>query len=257
MRRLLIRLYPAAWRERYGEELEALMADAPGGWRADLDLLWGAMAMRLRVQRAWVTLMALLAVGAFGGMGVSYLFTPMWEARAVMQCTPARFRTDGNPTSRIDEFVEKAKSDVMSRTSLAEMMTDPRLDLYRNERRTMPLEDVVDIMRESVRVTIASAPNRKPGAVVFVISFRYPDARKAVDTINAFIGKFENASLQTSGADTVYYAVLDRPALPKRPMFPKRASFVVTGAVAGLILAIATLFIRRRILPCGPGLQPA
>lgn len=30
--RFLVRLYPANWRERYGEEFEALLEDAPPGW---------------------------------------------------------------------------------------------------------------------------------------------------------------------------------------------------------------------------------
>ncbi len=40
--RLLVRLYPKAWQERYGEELQALLDERPPGPSAVLDLLLGA-----------------------------------------------------------------------------------------------------------------------------------------------------------------------------------------------------------------------
>jgi hypothetical protein len=45
--RLLIRLYPAAWRRRYGAELEELLEAEPSSIRTALDLLRGAGAVRL------------------------------------------------------------------------------------------------------------------------------------------------------------------------------------------------------------------
>lgn len=44
--RALIRLYPAQWRKRYGEEFEALLEDSAPGLRAILDLMKGAIKMR-------------------------------------------------------------------------------------------------------------------------------------------------------------------------------------------------------------------
>jgi len=50
--RRLLNLYPPAWRARYGDELEALMADAGGGgrvpWRSRADVVAAAMRERLR-----------------------------------------------------------------------------------------------------------------------------------------------------------------------------------------------------------------
>lgn len=50
--RLLLRLYPRAWRERYGEELDVLLlaieSDGGAGWRARADVVRGALAERLR-----------------------------------------------------------------------------------------------------------------------------------------------------------------------------------------------------------------
>ena len=39
----LLRLYPRAWRARYGPELEDLVAHRPLGLSGSIDLIWGAM----------------------------------------------------------------------------------------------------------------------------------------------------------------------------------------------------------------------
>jgi hypothetical protein len=40
--RLLVRLYPHAWRERYGEEFEELLRTGRGSLRESVDVLWSA-----------------------------------------------------------------------------------------------------------------------------------------------------------------------------------------------------------------------
>jgi hypothetical protein len=39
-------IYPKRWRERYGDEFEALIEDAHGDWRALVDVLKGAVKMQ-------------------------------------------------------------------------------------------------------------------------------------------------------------------------------------------------------------------
>lgn len=46
--RFVARIYPRAWRQRYGEEFEALLEDTGADWRVVLDVLTGAMSMRGR-----------------------------------------------------------------------------------------------------------------------------------------------------------------------------------------------------------------
>jgi hypothetical protein len=43
----LVRLYPPDWRQRYGEEFEALLRDGPGGIRALINVLCSAIRERL------------------------------------------------------------------------------------------------------------------------------------------------------------------------------------------------------------------
>jgi hypothetical protein len=45
--RVLIRLYPRAWRERYGAEFEMHLVEGPGGVRSALDVVWSAAKERM------------------------------------------------------------------------------------------------------------------------------------------------------------------------------------------------------------------
>jgi hypothetical protein len=51
--RLLVELYPSAWRARYGEEVLALLEDDPPSLRGVLSLLMGAADAHLRPQSSW------------------------------------------------------------------------------------------------------------------------------------------------------------------------------------------------------------
>jgi hypothetical protein len=53
MRRLLVRLYPRAWRERYGNELLSLLEQLPVTPAAVVDLLGGAAAARWQQRGIW------------------------------------------------------------------------------------------------------------------------------------------------------------------------------------------------------------
>jgi hypothetical protein len=51
MTRLLLRLYPAAWRNRYADEFEALLEERPLGPFDVLDVLIGAVDAHLHLRR--------------------------------------------------------------------------------------------------------------------------------------------------------------------------------------------------------------
>jgi hypothetical protein len=49
--RRIARLYPRHWRLRYGQELDALLEDAPLRWRDLWDVAWSALEMRMKSER--------------------------------------------------------------------------------------------------------------------------------------------------------------------------------------------------------------
>jgi hypothetical protein len=58
---MLGRLYPRAWRERYGEEFDALLEDVEPNWKQFCDVLGGAVKMQMANHAAWMNLAAALA----------------------------------------------------------------------------------------------------------------------------------------------------------------------------------------------------
>ena len=52
--RALLRLYPRAWRERYGDEFLALIADGGLSWRVVVDVIGAAGVERVRAAAALV-----------------------------------------------------------------------------------------------------------------------------------------------------------------------------------------------------------
>ncbi len=76
----IVRRYPAWWRERYADEMLALLEDRPADWQARLDLAHGALDAHLRGDgRRSMTLVvaALVAGGAWTLAGVAGLAQPV------------------------------------------------------------------------------------------------------------------------------------------------------------------------------------
>jgi len=78
--RLLVRLYQRQWRERYGDELAALLEESPVGWRVCADIAGGAIRERWSaspsIGRVGIMLLAPNAI-ALAIAGVSALISQM------------------------------------------------------------------------------------------------------------------------------------------------------------------------------------
>jgi hypothetical protein len=184
-------------------------------------------------------LLGFVAAGTVAGLGFSYLVTPVWR-------TTAALRIDNRGDS---DLRERSISAVMSRRSLAIIINDPRLGLYERERRNMPLKEVVDKMRRNIHFEVM------PGhPEVFTLQFDYFEPIKAVEATNVLMSRLAQAVKTPRGTSVT---VVDLPAVPKKPLSPSRAVIALAGTVAGLVLGLATLLIRRRMSPGGQRLQPA
>jgi hypothetical protein len=128
--RSLIRLYPANWRERYGEEFEALLEDSSPGWSAVFDLLKGAVKMQFNM-RSFPKLAGGLAIGGLlAGLAISFLVTPRYISHAAFQFTPAVVNSTPPEAHRnLTEYSMQLQNEILSRTSLSSIIQDPRLDL--------------------------------------------------------------------------------------------------------------------------------
>ena len=89
------RLYPAAWRARYGDELEILMEDAGPCWTDVVDLLWGAMNMQMRSVGFWKIAAAFTVAGALVSAAWSLAVPDRYVSSAVLRVTdPASSHTE-------------------------------------------------------------------------------------------------------------------------------------------------------------------
>jgi hypothetical protein len=88
--RLLLGLYPDAWRERYGEELSALLEETGTGPRVALDTARGAVVAHLRdVPRAAPGARARLTVSGVLGAFIAFCFCVAAFAKTVEDLRPA------------------------------------------------------------------------------------------------------------------------------------------------------------------------
>jgi hypothetical protein len=201
--RFLIQLYPANWRQRYGEEFQALLEDSAPSFSALFDLMKGAIKMRLTTPSFPKLALMLSVAGMLAGWGFSFLITPIYVSTATLQITPDEF-SDSVATPAINqkmvERIGQMQQEILSRTSLSGIITDPRLDLYKKERASQPLEDVIQKMRlDDIKIIIDQLPGEHR-ASAFTISFDYRDPEKAHDTVQTLITKFQEANLEHARA---------------------------------------------------------
>jgi len=281
--RFLIRLYPASWRERYGEEFEVLLEDSSASSSSVFDLLKGAVKMQFNVP-AFPNLALLLSIpGLLAGLGISFLVTPIYESNAVVAFD------EKQGTAVVPEVVA-AENDVMSRGSLSGIIADPRLNLYAQERRKFPTEDVIERMRRH-DIHIERQPGSDSHYVSLAISFSYSDAYKAQMTTQALVSHLMDAYMtqQRHAAILIRQSpddeierlrgrvaflekeldlpstlvsrespavqqgvapeVLEPPSLPEAQIYPNRTQFAGTGFGSGFLAAILIAIFRRRPPP--------
>jgi uncharacterized protein involved in exopolysaccharide biosynthesis len=240
------RLYPAAWRERYGEELDALVEDIQPQWEDLFNVLLGALRMQMTTWNylkivAAVTLAGALLAGVF-----AFLTQERYVSTAVMRFTPAG-QADSGRQKALDRLVELQQR-VLSRKSLAEIITQPALDLYPEDRKRIPLEDVVENMRNKA-LRIQVAPVQNGGVLAFVISCEYPDKLKAQAVVRELVSRFCEQNVVTqiahgpSGPENL--GVLDPASLPQRPLFPNRPMIVTVGLLGGAVLGLLAVLVWR------------
>lgn len=144
-----------------------------------------------------------------------------------------------------DDRFPQVVTEVLSRSSLAEIIQRPSLDLYRQERAHAPMEDIVQQMRQDIRV----AP-RQDGTVE--ISFSYADGAKAEATVRALMNVVANTTERVyrhraslwqrvwpndplPGSQRVL--LVSEPQLPEQPIGSGRPELLALGGAAGLLAA--------------------
>jgi hypothetical protein len=249
----VMRLYPTAWRARYGDEMDALLADSGADAKTIADLLTGGMRMRFSKGSFLMLALGLGVAGMLLGLGASYLFKPEYRSTATMKMTAVQMSgqiVQRDPTPPLNQIIQREVQNVMSRTALASIIQDPRLDLYSDERKNTPLEDVIDEMKRNIRIEYMALPgNLGPRVTAFNILFDYPDRLKAQRTVFALMNAFmyQNQETQAGEQDRLQgegLEVIDAASLPVQPILPNRPNFALFGGLLGFLLACGIAVIR-------------
>lgn len=148
----------------------------------------------LRRYRSWI-------IGpTFAGLVISVVVAFLWQdtyrSVAVMRITPQKVSTSLVPsevTQRMTERLNQMEQEILSRSSLAALINQPALDLYKKDKLQKPIEDIVSDMRNKyIQIRILGVPGDSNGKVAsaFSISFDYTDRYRAKQVVDQLVAKF-------------------------------------------------------------------
>lgn len=103
-------------------------------------------------------------------------------------------------TERLQERLDTMRQQILSRTRLERIITE--LDLYREERKRLLMDEVVAMMRNDVKLTVAKARRKEdPGS--FTVSFEYGEPKTAQIVVERMAALFvrENVEGRSIQAD--------------------------------------------------------
>lgn len=205
--KFLLKLYPAAWRERYGAELQTLISDAHFGWRDSLDLVPSALKMRLRRASDAAIAISFWLAGILTAFGLWYLRTPPIQAHAAIQITQS-----GVPDNNAAVLA------LARRAALADEM-----------------------LQRNLRIRILAEESPGPSRTL-TIQFGSPDADQALNTTNTLINRITQiVQFAPNRTGITRLDVLQRPHLIHRSFAKSRNMILGAGSIAGLFLGIVVL----------------
>jgi hypothetical protein len=131
-------------------EFDALLEDINPGWLEFADILRGALTMQMTKATTYLKLAGGLAVaGVIVAAAISLGVSGRYVSSAVIQMTepqdPLRPASKDALDERVAFQLEEFEQEMLSNTSIEAMIRS--LDLYRAERRRVPIGDVAEQMR--------------------------------------------------------------------------------------------------------------
>jgi uncharacterized protein involved in exopolysaccharide biosynthesis len=223
-----MRLYPEAWRGRYAVELEALLEDVGPGAGDLWDITRGALSMQMTSVSFWKIVAGCAVAGTLAAGIISATLPNRYVSTAVI-------RVDATPREAQNRLIRLQQA-AFSRSSLTSIITAQ--DLYTNERRKLPLEDIIVEMRNR---DLRIRPANNAGKPAFTVEFANENAAAAQATVHAIVRSLIEQNLQVSpqpGGGAALIEVLDPASLPSRPVSPNRVKAMINGLLTGLLIGL-------------------
>jgi polysaccharide chain length determinant protein (PEP-CTERM system associated) len=161
----------------------------------------------LRRYRSWI--IGPMFVGLVLAVVVAFMWPDTYISQAVMRITPQQVPENLIPSVLSTQMVERLnqmQQEILSRGSLSELIQRPSLDLYKRDRQRLPMEDIIQNMRnKDIRIQMMEMPNPTGDrriASAFLIQFSYSDRYKAQAVVRELVTKFteQNVTVQHNQA---------------------------------------------------------
>jgi hypothetical protein len=228
------RLYPSAWRARYGEEFAATIGDMrESGWAAVWDVWKGAIAMQIEYGSRMISSAAIFAaLGLVLASIVSMRIPDMYISESAVQAE-----------NMDPESLQLLIRRVLARPRLQALIE--KHHLYRAERSSLPTEDLTDTMAKNI--SIAGVAGRDSGRRAFTVGFVDTDAasvqRVTAELVAALMQ--ERVPASAVGGSAGVLAVIN-PASSPDPIYPNRLVIASIGLLGGALLGAASAVLKRR-----------
>jgi polysaccharide chain length determinant protein (PEP-CTERM system associated) len=147
----------------------------------------------LRRYRSWI--LAPTFAGLVAAVIAAFLWPDSYISTAVMRITPQQVPQSLVPSainSQMNERLTQMETEILSRTSLSELIQRPSLNLYPKDRQRAPLDDVVEQMRNDIKIALMDNGPPVPGrmAAAFAIQYKYTDKYKSQAVVRELVSKF-------------------------------------------------------------------
>jgi polysaccharide chain length determinant protein (PEP-CTERM system associated) len=149
-------------------------------------------ALKTLRRRRWF-LIGPLFLGILGGLLYSRSQPSLYRSDAVIQVVPQRVPesyVSATVTERVEDRLRALAQQVLSRTQLEKLITE--FSLFPDERRKLPMEDVIQLMTERVLIeplVTGQSARRDTQSEAFRVSFDYQDpivAQKVVEKLASY-----------------------------------------------------------------------
>lgn len=231
--RLAIRLYPRSWRERYGQEFEALLDDMPSSMRTTFDILKGALRMHLSASGPIRFLVIAAILGTTAGVLPSFLLEKNYASDISIRVFKAPNTRETSPKAAGD-YVKKVLDTALNNASLERVVQS--LGVRRTTDGT--LSPTSAEVKKAMTVTPLEVSNRESRLVVRFVAHDPKLARQIdEDLVETIMEQAVQVGPTMNSPATVTFMV-DRRATLVRTGLLHIWTFSLGGAVLGFILAL-------------------
>jgi polysaccharide chain length determinant protein (PEP-CTERM system associated) len=151
-----------------------------------------------RRHRTWILGPAFL--GLVFGVVTAYLWEDSYIARGKIRITPPQVPArlvPGNVGEELTARINAIAQEIITRSSLQNLIQT--YNLYPDDRKRLPMEDVIDTMRKAIGIDNIESYSRSgaPRFHVFTVSFVYSDRRLAQKICAELIDRFTKQSIES------------------------------------------------------------